>query len=136
MTYVLVEKQGDLNGQLQDGISFRSQVERQDLVGVGQGQSGEGDTVRAVVQEDEGDNGITSSNSSLFGKDGGTGGDTDVTDQHADGRGQPERPPSELFTEERGTDGPEPVPKSGQAREYILQFRSLSAGLTKLEDLR
>lgn len=70
MTYVLVEKQGDLNGQLQDGISFRSQVERQDLVGVGQGQSGEGDTVRAVVQEDEGDDGVTSSDSSLFGKDG------------------------------------------------------------------
>lgn len=132
----MVEKQGDLNGQLQDGVSFRSQVERQDLVGVGQGQSGKGDTVRAVVQEDEGDDGITSSDGALFGKDGGTGGDTDVTDQHADGRGQPERTPSEPFTEERGTDGPEPVPKSGRAREYILQYRSLSAGLTKLEDLR
>lgn len=112
ITYVLVEKQGDLDGQLQYGVSFRSQVERQDLVRVGQGQSGEGDTIRAVVQEDEGDDGITSSDSALFGKDGGTGGDTDVTDQHADGRGQPERSPSEPFTEERGANSPEPVPIS------------------------
>lgn len=125
MTYVLVEKQSDLDGQLQDGVSFGSQVERQDLVGVGQGQSGEGDTVRTVVQEDEGDNGITSSDSPLFGKDGGARGDTDVTDQHADGRCQPERPPSELFTEERGTDGPEPIPMSSRARQYTLKFRSL-----------
>jgi hypothetical protein len=134
----LVEEQGDLNGQLQDGVSFRSQVEGQDLVGVGQGQSGEGDTVRAVVQEDEGDDGVTSSDSPLFGKDGGTGGDTDVTDQHADSRGQPERPPSELFTEERGTDGPEPVPMSSRGCrgcQYTLKFHRLSAGLTKLEDL-
>ena len=51
----MVEEQGDLNGQLQNGVSFRSEVEGQDLVGVGEGKTGKRDTVRPVVQEEEGD---------------------------------------------------------------------------------
>ena len=80
--------------------------------------------------------GVSRTGGSLLRKDGRASGDTDVAHQHADGRGQPERSPSEPFTEERSADSPKPVPAGWREIIATSRKRALEVDLTRLEDLR
>ena len=108
--HILIEEERHCDAQLQHGISFRPQTEGQDLVRVRQGETGESDIVGSKVQEEESDGGVSGSLGLILGVDRGTGGNGYVTDQHADGRSEPEETTTQTLAQKRSSDGEQPVP--------------------------
>jgi len=125
--HILIEEERHRDAQLQHGISFRPQTEGQDLVRVRQGKTGESDVVGTKVQEEESNGGVSGSFSLVLRIDSGTGGNGDVTDQHADCRSEPEETTTQTFAQKRSSDSEQPVPEH---RILTCQPQTFSMGIT------
>jgi len=106
---VLVEDDGTHDGKVHDRETLGTDEVWQDFDGVGDEEGSIGDGVETVEDEDECEEGTTSSCSGSLFKRGGHGGNDGIRDKHTSGRDDEERATASLLDGHRGGDSDDKV---------------------------
>ena len=102
---VLIEDERERDGEVEHGETLGAELVRKNLDGVGDDEGGVGDVVRAVVEEDEGDDSVGGGVASSDGVSGRADGLHDEEDKHADVGGDEEGSSADTVAEETSDDG-------------------------------
>jgi len=106
---ILVEDEGQGDGEVEDVEALGTDVVGQNLDGVGDDERREGNVVETVVQEDECNDGVTSRLGSVLGVESRADGLEGEHDDHTSGGHHEHAATSTAFNEEGGNDGDDKV---------------------------
>ena len=108
--HVLVKDEGEGDDEAEDGVTLRTDGVGENLESVGHNQGREGDVVRGIEQEDEGNDGVSSRSALGDSVTGGADSLEGEEEQHANARGDKKDPSPNTFDERGGSDSPCKIP--------------------------